>query len=142
MDEFNRKRAGNTASATAPSSLAPPDAPTRDRGFGLGEFQGEFSSSATEDQEPGEHYSEPWAFRVGETSEWTLSETYDVERVAALPPVPEIQQARENTLWQYLTEANLVVEPDLVFGEPLEEPKEFGASPTCGVVLFSYPFFF
>jgi hypothetical protein len=85
MDESNRKRAGETAFATTPSSL--------ERGFGLGEFQGKFSLSATAAQEPDEHYSEHGAFRVAETSERTSSETGDVENVTDLPPVPEIHQS-------------------------------------------------
>jgi surface protein len=71
---------------------------------------------------------QPGAFRVDGAAERTLSETGFAERVAAtataLPPaVPEIHQSRENAQGQYLAEANLVLEPDLVFGEPLDEPE-------------------
>jgi surface protein len=128
-DKYNRKVAGETASATAPSSLAPPEVPTRERGFGLGGFQGKFSSSATEEKEEERADSQPGAFRVDDTSEWTLSETGDAERVTALPPVPELPQFRENTQGQYLAEANLVLEPDLVFGEPLEDPTPYWSQP-------------
>jgi hypothetical protein len=38
--------------------------------------------------------------------------------------------SRENTQGVYLTEANLVEEPDLAFGEPLEEPKAYWSQPT------------
>jgi hypothetical protein len=73
INEFLGKRSGDTASAMAPSSAVPPDppgrrdwqssrdeynrkvppedAPTRTRGFGLAEFQGELSSSATDEKE-------------------------------------------------------------------------------------------
>jgi hypothetical protein len=49
-----------------------------------------------DDQEPDENYSQPGAFRVGETSIWSLSETDDADGVTALSPVPEIHQSREN----------------------------------------------
>jgi hypothetical protein len=56
MDAYNRNLAGETssASATAPSSSVPPDAPTRERGF-----QGKSSSTA------GQDVSRPGAFHVG-----------------------------------------------------------------------------
>jgi hypothetical protein len=51
-DKYNRKLAGDTASAMPPSSAVPPeDAPTRTRGFGLAEFQDKLSSSATDEKE-------------------------------------------------------------------------------------------
>jgi hypothetical protein len=124
-DAYDRKVAGETASATAPSSLAPSDASTRERGFEIGESrQGKLSSSATEDQEPDEHYSQSGAFRADDTLDRTLG---DGERVTARPPVlePEIHQSREKIQGEYLAEANLVLEPGLVFGEPLEEPPAY-----------------
>jgi hypothetical protein len=151
INEFLGKRSGDTASAMAPSSAVPPDppgrrdwqssrdeynrkvppedAPTRTRGFGLGEFQDKFSPSATEEKEEERADSQPGAFRVTETSERTSSETGDVENVAVLPPVPELPQSHENTQGQYLAEANLVLEPDLVFGEPLEDPTPYWSQP-------------
>jgi surface protein len=128
-DEFRRQRPGQTASATTPSSLATPDAPTRERGYELDGFQGNLPSSATEDQEPDEHYSERGAFRVGETPMWSLTETDNAERVTTLSTVPEIHQLWENTQGEYLAEANLVVEPELVVAEPLEEPKALWRQP-------------
>jgi hypothetical protein len=54
----------------------------------------------------------------------TLSVTVDASKSSApFDPVPEIHEYRENTQGAYLTEVHLVVEPDLVFGEPLEETK-------------------
>jgi hypothetical protein len=57
----------------------------------------------------------------------TSSETGDVERVTALPPVleHEIHQSRVKAPGEYLAEANLVLEPDFVLGEPLEEPQAY-----------------
>jgi hypothetical protein len=133
-DGYDRKVAGETASTTTASSLATPDAPTRERGYKLGEFQ-DFSS-ATEHQEPDEHYSQPVAFRVGEISMWSLNETDDADRVTVLPPVPEIQQARESTQGEYLAEANIVLEPDLVFGEPLEEPQAYLSQRRRALLVF------
>jgi hypothetical protein len=44
-------------------------------------------------------------------------------------PVPEMNQSQDITQGQFLAEANLVLEPDLVFGEPLEEPKALWRQP-------------
>jgi surface protein len=60
---------------------------------------------------------------------WSFSETDDADKVTDLPPVPEIHKSRENTQGEYLAEANLVLEPDLVFGEPLEEPQAYWSQP-------------
>jgi surface protein len=180
MDAYNRKVARETKSAAAPSSSAPTDAPKRERGFGMDEYNRKLagetvtapatvpsslvpldaSSSATEDQEPedqegnipaapppsltqGQHDLQPGAFRVDGAEGGTLSETGFAERVAAaatataLPPdVPEIHQSRENAQGQYLAEANLVLEPDLVYGEPLEEPKVLWRQPKVQRLAF------
>jgi hypothetical protein len=121
---------GQSASAAAASTLAPPDTPTTERGFGLVEFHGQFSSSTTEDQEPGEHYSQPGAHRVAGTLGRTFSVTVDtsISQVHS-DPVPEMNQSQDITQGQFLAEANLVLEPDLVFGEPLEEPKALWRQP-------------
>jgi hypothetical protein len=139
-DGYGRKVAGESASATTPSSLATPDAPMTERGYGLGEFPDDFSSSATEDQEPeaqeselsavpppsftqGQHYSRPGAVHVDGISETT--DAFSVTMPSDSDQMPEIHQSRENTQGEYLAEANLVLEPDLVFGEPLEEPQAY-----------------
>jgi hypothetical protein len=79
---------------------------------------------------------QPGAFREDGAAGRTLSETGFAERFAAtatataLPPgVPEIHQSRENSQGQYLAEANLVSEHDLVFGESLEEPPAYWSQP-------------
>jgi surface protein len=110
----------------------------------LDDFLGKFSTSATEDQEPeaqerkraavappslalapGQHYSRPGAVHVD-----GISETTDAFSVTMTSDqVPEIHQSRESTQGEYLAEASLVVEPDLVFGEPLEEPKAYWSQP-------------
>jgi surface protein len=124
-DEYNRNVAGETPSAVAPSSSIPPDAPTGERGYELDQFQGKFSSSATEDQEPAdEDYSQPGACRVAETLDRTIGETYDVEKVTALPPVPELRG-------QYLAEATLVSQHDVLIGEIVEEPKAIVVEPNA-----------
>jgi hypothetical protein len=65
ISEFLVKVSGKNASATATatSSLVPSEleAPEREHGFGLGEFQGNFSSTDTADQD----VSRPGAVRVG-----------------------------------------------------------------------------
>jgi hypothetical protein len=91
MHKYICKSSGEVASDTAPSSLGPWDAPTTAWcGFGLGEFQGKFSSSTTDDQEPDEHYSEPGAVWMVETSERTSKDTGGAEGVPELPPVPPV----------------------------------------------------
>jgi hypothetical protein len=155
MDEYQRKCAREAAPATAPSSSAPPVAPRRERGFGMDEYNrkcaGETApTAATSEDQQEEHVdsnefpqemkvaavSQPGAFRVTEdeiSDSFSLTQTSDpfsVTRSAALPPaVPEIHQYQENTQGAYLAEANLVVEPDLVFGEPLEEPQAYWSQP-------------
>jgi surface protein len=52
-------------------------------------------------------------------------ETGDPEKVTLLPPVPEMPQSQRNTKQEYLAEADIVLEPDLVIGESPEEPKAF-----------------
>jgi hypothetical protein len=57
-----QKSSGEAASDTAPSSSVPPDTPTTsERGFRLAGIHGKFSSSATDDEEPDEDYSQPEA---------------------------------------------------------------------------------
>jgi hypothetical protein len=140
-DEYNRKLAGETSSAVAPSSSVPPDAPTGERGYGLAQFQGKVSSSATEGQEPDEDYSQPGVFRVAETLDRTIGETDGVEKVTALPPVPElhlpeIDQYQENTRGQYLAEATLVSKHDVLIGEIVEEPKALWRQPKVQRLAF------
>jgi hypothetical protein len=99
----------------------------------------------------GQHFSLPGAICVDGISERTLSETGGVERgaepILAVPsPLSLVRgqhyvqpgafsvnetdtQPRENTQGQYLAEANLVWEPVLVFGEPLEEPEAYWSQP-------------
>jgi hypothetical protein len=119
-----------------PSSIAS-DAPSR---RDLRSSVNELSPSATEDEEEEtvgsqggkttalsplsldlvrgqHHYSEPGAFAVGETG--------NVETMTALFPGPEINHFRENTQGQYLADANLVSEPDLLVGEIVEDTKGF-----------------
>jgi hypothetical protein len=91
----------------------------------------------TKDQEPDEHYSQPGAFFESETSEKASSETDDVKKGSALPPaVPEIPQPGKNTQGEYLAEATLVLEPDLVYREPLEEPKVLWRQPKVQRLAF------
>jgi hypothetical protein len=105
-------------------SLATPDAPTTERGF------------TTADQKPDEHNSEHGAFRVAETSERTLGVTMDADRVTALPPVPEIHHDQENTRGQYLAEATLVSQHDVLIGEIVEEPKDLWRQPKVQRLAF------
>jgi hypothetical protein len=86
---------------------------------------------------PGQHVSQPGAFRVlGETSERTLSEADGVERVSSPPLVVKIHQSRENIQGEYLAEAHVVSELDLVYGgvigraQSILEPAQ-GAASCC-----------
>jgi hypothetical protein len=116
----------------------------RSRRSNLDDFLGKFSPSATEDQEPevqeselsavpppsftqGQHYSRPGAVHVDGISETT--DAFSVTMPSDSDQVPEIHQSRESTQGEYLAEANLVLEPDLVFGVPLEEPKPYWSQP-------------
>jgi surface protein len=129
IDEFLGKSAGETPSATAPSTSVPLDGQARrDWRSNIDESQGNVSSSAAKDAESEDqesearvtqHHVQPGAFSVDKTSERTV--TADASP-APMPsdPVPGITQSRED-LDGYLVEAKLVSERALVYGEPVEE---------------------
>jgi hypothetical protein len=134
----------NSLAASVATAGTNPDVEMgRPRRSSLDGFLVKFSPSATEDQEreaqesklsavpppsftQGQHYSRPGAVHVE-----GISDTTDAGFSVTMPydQVPEIPQSRESTQGEYLAEADLVVEPDLVFGEPLEEPKAYWSQP-------------
>jgi hypothetical protein len=60
----------------------------------------------------------------------------DADRVTALPPVPEIHHDQENTRGQYLAEATLVSQHDVLIGEIVEEPKDLWRQPKVQRLAF------